>query len=413
MFASIEGKIKMEKGRRQSFELPKRLFCTLVVLIIFMIGRNIVLYGVDVSSLQSQQTSAQDLVISMLSGDRYICSFFALGITPYITASMLLLLVFVFFPKDVKKRISQQKMEKITLITAGILSVIYAYVRSTELDYVKGNPYFDSFGLQVITIISLILGAFIIIALMQLNKEHGIGQQLPIVLFNIIDGLYTTISGNVSSISYELLLICCEVIVVSIIMENVEVKVPIQRVSIDNAYADKSYIAFKLNPIGVMPVMFSTSIFLLIKYIISFLGELFPNTQSLVWMNLHMNMNETTGVWIYLVIILLFTILFSFIMLSPDDLARNLQRAGDSIVNIYAGKATLRYFRFVIFALSLISGFVMACCMGISFWIALSTSLNQQVAMLPSSLMMLVSMFSNLFNEINGYRKFDSYKFFL
>ena len=412
MFAYIEGKIKMEIGRRQSFELPKRVGCTLLVLIVFLVGRNIVLYGVDVSSLQSQQTSAQDFVISILSGDRYRRSFFALGITPYITASMLLLFIFVFFPNNVKKRISQQKMEMITMITAGILSIVYAYVRSSELEYIKDNLYFDSFGLRLIAIISLTVGAFIIIGLMQLNKEHGIGQQLPIILFNIIDGLYTTISGNITSISYELVLICCEVVVITIIMENVEVKVPIQRVSIDNIYADKSYIAFKLNPIGVMPVMFSTSIFLLIKYIIQFLCEVFPNVESLVWVNDHMNMNEVTGVWIYLLIIVLFTILFSFIMLSPDDLARNLQRAGDSIVNVYAGKATLRYFRFIIFILSLISGFVMACCMGISFFLAMHTNINQQVAMLPSSLMMLVSMFSNLLNEIKGYQKFDSYRFF-
>ena len=412
MFAYIEGKIKMEIGRRQSFELPKRVVCTLLVLIVFLVGRNIVLYGVDVSSLQSQQTSAQDFVISILSGDRYRSSFFALGITPYITASMLLLFIFVFFPNNVKKRISQQKMEMITMITAGILSIVYAYVRSSELEYIKDNLYFDSFGLRIIAIISLTVGAFIIIGLMQLNKEHGIGQQLPIILFNIIDGLYTTISGNITSISYELVLICFEVVVITIIMENVEVKVPIQRVSIDNIYADKSYIAFKLNPIGVMPVMFSTSIFLLIKYIIQFLCEVFPNVESLVWVNDHMNMNEVTGVWIYLLIIVLFTILFSFIMLSPDDLARNLQRAGDSIVNVYAGKATLRYFRFIIFILSLISGFVMACCMGISFFLAMHTNINQQVAMLPSSLMMLVSMFSNLLNEIKGYQKFDSYRFF-
>lgn len=403
----------MEKGRRQSFELPKRVVCTLFVLIIYLLGRNIVLYGVDVSSIQAQHTSTQDFVISMLSGDRYMSSFFALGITPYITASMLLLIVFVFFPNDVKKRISQQKIGMITMIIAGILSVIYACVRSSELEYVKDNPYFDSFGLRLITIISLTIGAFIIIGLMQLNKEHGIGQQLPIILFNIIDGLYTTIVGNVTSIHYELILICLEVVVITIIMEYVEVKIPIQRVSIDNIYADKSYIAFKLNPIGVMPVMFSTSIFLLIKYIIQFLGEVFPNAESLAWLNIHMNMNEVTGVWIYLFIILLFTIFFSFIMLSPDDLARNLQRAGDSIVNVYAGKVTLRYFRFVIFILSLLSGFVMACCMGISFFLAINTNLNQQVAMLPSSLMMLVSMFSNLLNEINGYRKFDSYRFFL
>ena len=402
----------MEIGRRQSFELPKRVGCTLLVLIVFLVGRNIVLYGVDVSSLQSQQTSAQDFVISILSGDRYRSSFFALGITPYITASMLLLFIFVFFPNNVKKRISQQKMEMITMITAGILSIVYAYVRSSELEYIKDNLYFDSFGLRIIAIISLTVGAFIIIGLMQLNKEHGIGQQLPIILFNIIDGLYTTISGNITSISYELVLVCCEVVVITIIMENVEVKVPIQRVSIDNIYADKSYIAFKLNPIGVMPVMFSTSIFLLIKYIIQFLCEVFPNVESLVWVNDHMNMNEVTGVWIYLLIIVLFTILFSFIMLSPDDLARNLQRAGDSIVNVYAGKATLRYFRFIIFILSLISGFVMACCMGISFFLAMHTNINQQVAMLPSSLMMLVSMFSNLLNEIKGYQKFDSYRFF-
>lgn len=403
----------MKNKLHKSYELPKRLLCTILVLIVFMIGRNIVVYGVDVSSLESQQENVQNILISLVSGDRYQCSIFALGITPYITSSILLMLVMVFFPKDVKKRISKQKTELVTTILSIVIAVFYAVSRAMQLEYVKNNSYFDSNGLLIIAILSFTIGALIIIGLIRINKDHGIGQQLPIIVFNIVDSLYTTISGNYNSINNNLLVICASVVVIAIVMENTEVQIPIQRVSIDNEYANKNYLAFKLNPIGVMPIMFSTTIFILVKYLIYILGEIFPNTYFLVWASIHMNMTETFGIISYLVIVILFTILFSFLMLSPSDLARNLQRGGDSIVNVYAGKSTLRYLRLILLLLSTVSGFVMASCMGISLMMSLQTDMSQQLAMLPSSLMMLVSMFANLFSEINGYHKFDSYKFFI
>ncbi len=402
----------MNNKKHKSYELPKRLLCTFIVLLIFVIGRNIMVYGIDVSSLQSKQETVQDLLVSMVSGDRQICSLFALGITPYITSSLLMMLVMVFIPKDVKKRFSMQKIETITFIVSVILAFFYAFMRSLELDYIK-SKYFDLTGLHIIAILSFMIGALIIIGLININKAHGIGQQLPIILFNIIDGLYTTISGNFNSINGNLLVICGAAIVIAVIMENTEVRIPIQRVSIDNEYAEKNYLAFKLNPIGVMPIMFSTTVFILFKYILSFIKMLQPENQSLIWIYAHMNMSERFGIWVYLVIVLLFTIVFSFLMLSPGDLARNLQRSGDSIVNVYAGKPTLRYFRLMLLLLSTMSGFVMASCIGISLLMGLQADMNQQLAMLPSSIMMLVSMFANLFSEINGYRKFDSYKFFI
>ena len=403
----------MKNKLHKSYELPKRLLCTILVLIVFMIGRNIVVYGVDVSSLESQQENVQDILISIISGDKQICSLFALGISPYITSSLLIMVIMVFFPKDVKKRISKQKMDLVTNIFAVLLAIFYAFTRALQLDYVKNDPYFNETGLHIIAIVSFTIGALIIIGLININKAHGIGQQMPIILFNIIDGLYTTISGNYSDINSNLFVICAAVVVIAIVMENTEVQIPVQRVSIDNEYANKNYLAFKLNPIGVMPIMFSTSIFVFFKYILYFINKLVPNNESITYIYDHMNMTESFGIWIYLAIILAFTILFSFLMLSPSDLARNLQRGGDSIVDVYAGKPTLRYFRFILLLLSSASGFVMASCMCISLFMALRTDMSQQLAMLPSSIMMLVSMFANLFSEINGYRKFDSYKFFI
>lgn len=398
---------------KKSHELRNHLMWTALILGLFLIGRNIMLYRADVSAFEKQQQSVQGILVNMISGDRNRCSVLALGIMPYMTASIFVQFGVVFLPENLKKRISKRKMDNFIYRFTFVLACFWAYSRAKELTYITKGAMFGKNGLQIISVTEMVVGAMIIVVMLNLNKEKGVGQQTPIILVNIIEGLYTTIAENYADITLTLAFICFGTLIITVIMENVEVRLPVQRVSINNDYADKNYIAFKLNPIGIMPVMFATSVFMLIKYLLYFIGGLIPDNKTLLNINAHMDFTSRLGVMVYLGVVVLFTIVFSFVMLTPGTMAENLQKSGDSIVNIYAGRSTTRYLRLVLLTLSLISGVVLAATMSVSLLLALKEDMVHEVAMLPSSIMIFVGIVASFVDEANGYIKFDLYKFFI
>jgi len=399
------------KRTNRSYELPTRLLCTTCILAIYLIGRNINLYMADAWINENQTVTAQSFLENLMSGGSYQCSVFALGLMPYMTASILIQIGAALLPKDVKKRISQPKMEKAVLLSTLVYSVFLSNKHVSEMSYLPSQ--FSVQTLQMISVAELVLFTILLVGMIQINKEQGIGQQTPIILVNVAEGIYSAVSNNQQYITFTMLLICMVILVITIIMENVEYRIPVQRVSIHNIYANKNYIAFKLNPVGIMPVMFSISVFILIKYLLYFIGGIFPQNTGLLWINAHMDLSTSSGVWIYLAVIFLLTIVSAFVMLQPRLLAENLQKGGDSIVGVYAGKPTIRYFVITVLFLSMLSGLVLACCMGVSLFLGLKNSVPQELAMLPSSLMIVVGILSNLIEEIKGYHKFDSYRFFI
>ena len=115
----------------------------------------------------------------------------------------------------------------------------------------------------------------------------------------------------------------------------------------------------------------------------------------------------------YLCIVFLLTVVFSFIMLSPGEMAEQLQKGGDSIVGVYAGKKTKWYLRRKLLALSTISGGMLSLLMGISLSISLRGKMASDLAMLPSTAMILVGLACTLYQEVKTYWRFDSYKSFI
>ena len=200
---------------------------------------------------------------------------------------------------------------------------------------------------------------------------------------------------------------------VILIMENVMIRIPVQRVSIHNVYAEKSYIAFKLDPIGVMPVMFAVSFFMIPQLIVRFLLILNEDNVTLKLINERMNLTNLSGAAIYLGIIFALNIIFSFIMLSPGEMAEQLQKGGDSIVGVYAGKRTKRYLRRKLLILSVFSGFVLCFLMGIPLNMSLRGEIPSDLALMPATAMILIGIICPLYQEVKAYGKFDSYSFFI
>lgn len=209
------------------------------------------------------------------------------------------------------------------------------------------------------------------------------------------------------------LVLCLVMAVVILVMENRIIRIPVQRVSIHNAYADKSYIAFKLDPIGVMPVMFAVSFFMLPQLAVRFLLSLYEGNSTLQHISQRLDLTDVAGVGVYLGIIFTLNVLFSFIMLMPGEMAEQLQKGGDSIVGIYAGRKTKRYLRRKVLVLSVSSGCILCLLMGISLGMSLKGEISPELALFPATAMILTGISCTLYREVKTYRRFDSYSFFI
>lgn len=397
--------------KKKTYELGQRFLLTILILTVYMAGRSFLLYNVDPAAYQLEELDSQNIMISMISGDRYRYTVFALGIMPYITSNLIMLIFMAIRGREFKSRFSPQKMERVTLILMLIIATVSAISRVEEL--VFKESYFDIQTLKLIAAVELVLGAVVIHKMANLNRVHGIGGQSPIILVNIVDNIVSTIQRFSWQQLQKLVILCMVMVIVILIMENVIIRIPIQRVSVHNDYADKSYIAFKLDPIGVMPVMFAVSFFMIPQLVVRLFLVIYEDNQTLLLILEKLDMTNVVGAGVYLGIILTLNILFSFIMLTPGEMADHLQKGGDSIVGIYAGKKTKAYLRRKLLLLAFCSGCVLCLLMGISLGLALRGEISPDLALFPAKAMILTGILCPLYREVKAYRKFDSYSFFI
>lgn len=395
----------------KTYELGRRLLFTISILIIYMVGRSLLLYRVDPAAYELDELDAQNIMLSMLSGDRYQYTLFALGIMPYITATLLIWIYMAIRGAEYRARFSPQKTERLTLIFMVIIALFMAVSRARELVFKKSSLDVDV--LRLIAVLEMLIGAVLIYEIAKRNKEQGIGGQTPLILVNILDNLYSTIQKFTWEELAEPLMLCMIMAVVILIMENLLIHIPVQRVSIHNSYADKSYIAFKCDPIGVMPVMFAVSFFMFPQFVIDFLLFLDGENQTLQMLEERMKLTDVMGVTVYLGIIFLLNVLFSFLMLAPGEMAEQLQKGGDSIVGVYAGRKTKRYLRKKLLLLSMVSGCILCLMMGYSLYLSLQGEISSELSLFPSTAMILIGILCPIYQEMKTYRKFDAYSFFM
>ena len=397
--------------KNKTHELRQRLLFTLLILAIHMVGRSLLLYKVDPAPYQLEELNSQNIMTSMLSGDRYQYTVFALGVMPYITASLLMWIFMAVRGSEFRLRFSPQRLERVTLVLMTVIAVIWAVMQADGLVFKESG--LDDQILRLIAVLEMTAGAVIIYKMANAGKEWGIGGQTPIILINVLDNLVSTIQRFTWAELRKSVLLCLIMAAVILAMENILIRIPVQRVSIHNIYADKSYIALKLIPIGVMPVMFAVSFFMIPQLIVRLIMMFYEDNSALEAIYGELNLTTAAGASIYLGIIFALNLIFSFIMLAPDEMAEQLQKSGDSIVGVYAGRKTKRYLRRKLLLLTLFSGCVLCLMMGISLGLSLEGEISPELALFPATAMILTGILCPLYREIKAYRKFDSLSFFI
>ena len=389
--------------------LIQKLFFTLIIMAVYLVGRELPLYGVNLAAYEAFRDTTEDLIMQTIGGDRYRTSILALGISPFMFSMLFVQVAVSFKSADSKAHTSPKKVTRATLILMLIWACVQAYFTTDSTIYIYEAGTTALIIAKIISGVQMVTGAFVILWLATRNGKYGIGGQTVRIYVNILDSVVNTVRYT----SLEDLRVIGTVAVVAllftIIFENSEYRIPMQRISIHNIYSDKNYIPIKLNPIGMMPVMFSSAFFMLPVYGTRILNSIFPENESIAWALDNMNTTHTLGISVYVGVLYVITIIFSFVFISPKNLAESLQKAGDSITGLRAGKKTRHYIGRRVFFISVFSATFMSLFIGLPLVLQIKGYVPQDVMSLPSIMIAMASINCNLYREFRAVKDYDAY----
>ena len=384
-----------------------RCFFSIIIIVIYFICHRIPLNGIDMSAYDNLGLDLGAVLSLAVNGSNKQCYVMSLGISPYITASLVISILFAMRSKEARARTSPKAMNywitTLTVIVTLVQSVFYAL----NLEYVDRNVMS-----VLLVIFELMAGASIAQYLLMKNKKYGVGGFAPIIMVNMTETLVGTLMKSSIDALRIPLGISFVMVVIMIFMEMHEKKIPLQRVSVHNVHADKNYLAIKYNPVGFMALMFGSAIFMIPQLVVALIHH-YHKSEIVIFLYKNLNMSTVFGMRVYVVMLFLFTVLLSLLFVNPKDLSDDLLQGGDCIENIPAGKPTRRYIRKWVLFFSCLSGLIMCGCLSLCMYLQYKGIVDASVAMLPTTFMLLSGFICSIYLEIRAYRDFDSYKPFI
>lgn len=347
-------------------DLRKKILITLGLLILFRVGCALVCPGFDLAdAMESETTNGTTFfsLMNLLSGDALSNgSILALGVSPYITASIVIQLLTVAIPA--LERISKQgedgrrKITFYTRICALVLAVAQAIgIVLTYRQYVTA----DLLGMPewlVITGIVLILtaGGMFTVWLGEKITQLGIGNGMSLLIFvgiisSSAQGISTAISQvgeNIENLWMIIIYIVALVLIFGLIVfidsseRRVGVKYAKQIKGRKMYGGQDTFIPIKLNASGVMPIIFATSLLTLPQLVMSIF---WPNSDAYYWYQNYMGTNSWAYIVLLAVLIFAFAFFYAQISFDTDEVSRRMQQQGGFIPGIRPGKTTSEYLR--------------------------------------------------------------------
>ena len=360
-------------------DLRKKILITLALMILYRIGAQIPTPGVDYALISSRLQEVADgdnatmfSIIGLFSGGALLqLSIFAIGIMPYITASIIVQLLTVVIPKfEELKKEGQSGQAKMTQYTR-YLTVALALLQSAGIVALADREQLLGQGTPVLvedrnmwTLIMMIIvmtsGAVLIMWLGEIITEKGVGNGMSLLIFAGIatklpsEGAY--ILKNSGAFTFALVVAAIVALVVGIIfIEQGQRRIPVQyakRMVGRRQYGGSStYLPLKVNQAGVIPVIFASSLMYVPVLITQIVTMNNPTPPDNWWMNNVMAWLQNPGSWQYILAYFAMIIFFSYFYVSiqydPVDQAENMKKYGGFIPGIRPGHPTAEYLAFV------------------------------------------------------------------
>jgi preprotein translocase subunit SecY len=359
-------------------DLRKKLLFTLGVIVVYRLGTHIPIPGVDYRTVQQCLDQTSDSqgplgLVNLFSGGALLqITVFALGILPYITASIILQLLTVVIPRlDALKKEGQAGTARITQYTR-YLTVALAVLQGTGLvATARSGSLFSGCAVAsgivpdrtVFTTVTMVIcmtaGTCVVMWLGELITDRGIGNGMSILMFISIA---STVPSSLWTIKQQgtladgwiefagVILVALALVALVVFVEQAQRRIPVQyakRMIGRRSYGGTStYIPLKVNQAGVIPVIFASSLLYLPSLIAQFSSG---DSAWKAWIVRNLTMGDhPIYITAYFVLIVFFAFFYVAITFNPDEVSDNMKRYGGFVPGIRAGRPTADYLRYVL-----------------------------------------------------------------
>ena len=356
---------------REAFKVKQvrsKILFTIFIVFVFRIGTSITVPWVNANSLNALSGLSFLNMLSLVSGNAMKnFSVFALGVSPYITASIVVqLLQMDLLPKFVEwgkqGEVGRRKLNQATRYIALVLAFVQSIGITAGFNALSGAKLLTvPLTPQVFLVIGGILtaGSMIVTWLGEQITDKGYGNGVSMIIFagivasipDMIKGIYVDYFVNVPSSRLTSSLIFVAILIIAVLLivyfttyvEQAKYKIPIQYTKVAQGAPSSSYLPLKINPAGVIPVIFASSITAAPAAILQFVSASGLNWEWVKTAQELVSTSTPSGVALYALLIILFTFFYTFVQINPEKAAENLQKSGAYIHGVRPGKGTEEY----------------------------------------------------------------------
>ena len=456
MFRTLANAWKVE-------DIRKKLLFTAIILLVYRIGAVLPLPFIDGGVLQNAYGSTANQAfgfMNILSGEAFqYATLFALGVSPYITASIVIQLLTVALPpleRLAKREDGKEKIAQLTRYITVALSIVtgigYYVLLAKKYGAIREgfNTASNWVFFAIVIVACLCAGSSVVMWLAEKINEKGIGNGISLILFaNIVSRLPVSITNNISGIisgikSVRLnssglgdlignivFLVCYALLILALVwfvifITDSERRIPVQyakKVVGRKMYGGQSSnLPIKLNMTGVMPVIFASTILSIPTTI-----ALFKEPTTSFWTAVYNQLNPSSGVaWTYAILQFVFIVAFAYfytaISFNPIEVSGNLQKNGGAIPGIRPGKNTSDFIAKVLSRITLLGALFLSVICVLPLLLQLILSLTPiadytaglaNIAFGGTSIMIVVGVILETIREIEAQMTMRHYKGFL
>ena len=399
-------------------ELQKRILFTFACLIVFKVGTAIVVPGIDQAALGTRSLGFLELMNVMGGGALEKFSIFALGVMPYITAQIIIQLLemdIVPYLADLSKQggTGRAKLNQITRIAGIALAFVQGYIYS--FTYMSGGSVIDYMSYSLV----LTAGTCVLMWLGDVMTQKGIGNGMSIIIMaGIISNLPNMFAqawaGLMDGTARGITLFVIYVIVYLVIILGIvffqlaERRIPVQYSNKQaTSMGAQSYLPFKLNSAGVVPVIFASALLSIPSMIANFAKK----EAFTAFVNKYLVTSVPVGFALYVIFIFAFSFFYAFLQLKPKDMADNLQKNGGYIPGVRPGDDTLKYINNVLYRITFVGSFALTILAALPIIFGMvAKDLPASVSIGGTGLLIVVGVALETYKQIEGSLAMTSYR---
>ena len=396
---------------RSNKDLRKRIYFTLFCLAVFCFGSNIT---VPWMSTVYEELGFLEIFNLMSGGGLKSFSIFALGVSPYITASIitqLLQMDILPYFKELKEQgyTGKQKINRIT----RYLGILFAFIQGFAFTIAYSGT--TDVMTSIKTTVVLTAGTSLLLWIADQITKYGIGnglsllimagiiQSLPSVFttaFNelVLAGTFSKVLGSVLFASFVIIYLL--IIIGMVWIQLAERRIPIQYANRTNSAYGKhqNFLPIKINSAGVMPVIFATTLLAIPATIINLVG----NQTAIDFADKYLANTTPVGFVIYIVLILFFGYFYTFLQMNPEEMSKNLSKSGAYIPGVRPGNDTIDYVSNILSKLTIVGSIFLVIIAGLPIVFSSVSGLDPSITIGGTGLLIVVGVAIETYKQLES-----------